>query len=439
MINSAPITATFENDQLKIGGVFAKDLITQYGTPLYVMDYETIRYQSEQYTDVLKKKNVNSQVLFAGKAHLNTAMVQLVSQLGLGVDVVSIGELETVLNAKAHGDSIGMGDVYFHGNNKSIDELTLAISKSVTLVVDNEQELEHIVSICDQTGQQALLMLRLKPGIDVHTHKAIQTGQADSKFGMDKPTVLKAVERINRNNRLTCVGLHSHIGSQIFNTDPYLEQVDTMVSFMNELRQKTGRVFPQLNLGGGIGIYYTEGDTPPDISLYLEKVIDCVTLKCRESNYPLPKLLFEPGRSICGRAGCTLYTVGTVESLDDVTFLAVDGGMADNPRYSLYKAKYTFLPVEKKDSPVKVYSVVGRFCESGDKLGEQIEMPEMKPGEGLVVFGTGAYNYSMASNYNRFTRPAVVLVKEGEVFEMVHRETVADILKNDCILPKGLL
>jgi diaminopimelate decarboxylase len=322
--------------------------------------------------------------------------------------------------------------IYFHGNNKSVDELRLALKHGVNIVLDNEQELDNIVSLT-QEGLDAKVMIRLKPEIEAHTHDYIKTGQIDSKFGFDKRELGALAQKIAEQNNVKYLGIHSHIGSQIFDTEPFLDSVDIMLGYADTIRDASGLETEQLNLGGGIGIQYTEADNPPEIPAYMEAVCMKVKEACQKRGIAEPTLLFEPGRSIVGNAGITVYTVGTIKEIENVkTYIFVDGGMADNPRPMMYQAEYTYdlvhQPGVKGD---REYAIAGKFCESGDVLTHKVVLPEVSVGDLLVVYGTGAYNYVMASNYNRAVRPAMVLVSNGQHRELIKRETWDDLMRYD--------
>lgn len=424
-----PITSTFsEQGELEIGGISATALVKEFGSPLYVMDQATLEHNCRQYTETLKAVYPNHIVTFAGKANLNVGLLNILAQEGLGVDVVSGGEIVTALKSQMKPENI-----IFHGNNKSIDELTLAIQNGIKLMVDNDQELKNIVAVTEKLNQKASLLIRLKPEIEAHTHDFIKTGQIDSKFGLDLKNLIPFIQKIQAHPRLHLVGIHSHIGSQIFDCHPFEELARLMVKHAVEIREATGVTVAIINCGGGMGIQYTEQDDPPLISDYLEKLTSILKQECEKNQFPLPKLMVEPGRSIVGNAGVTLYTVGTIKSIPGVKdYVFVDGGMADNPRPMLYQAQYTFTIANKARRPhTHPYAVAGKYCESGDVLTHRVSLPEAEVGDVVCVFGTGAYNYSMASNYNRCLRPAMVLVHQKQARILVKRESFDDILRND--------
>ena len=414
--------------ELEVGGCKASDLIAQHGTPLYVMDEQTIRKQCQVYRDTISASYPDALVIFAGKACLNTAMVRLLASESLGLDVVSSGELYTALKGNMPADRI-----FFHGNNKSCDEIEMAIEAGVCLVVDNEQELDNIIQIASTKSKKVPLLLRLKPEIEAHTHEYIKTCQIDSKFGIDKGELSRFIRRIQATPSLELLGLHSHIGSQIFDVHPFKDLVDLMVDKMVEIRDEFGIELRVLDLGGGVGIHYTTEDDPPIVPDFLEGMTTRLKEACESKSLRLPKLIVEPGRSLVGRAGMTLYDIGTIKEIPNIkTYIFVDGGMADNPRPIMYQADYTFGLANKLNQvATETYTIAGKYCESGDILGKDIALPKAKKGDTLVVYGTGAYNYSMASNYNRACRPAMVLVNDGQSTVMVKRETFEDLTRLD--------
>ena len=432
MITSTCLSINEEN-HLTIGGIDTTKLAAKYGTPLYVLDEDTIRANCRLYTESMNRfYDGNGLILYASKALCNTALCKIVASENMGVDVVSGGELYT-----AHKAGVPMDKVYFHGNNKTADELELALSLGVgRFIVDNRDELLLLNSLCEKMGKKASILFRVTPGIDAHTHDFIMTGQIDCKFGVVLETgdAMDIIRLASTLENVTVVGVHCHIGSQIFDLDPFCEAAKVMVNFMGDVKDTLGLTLTELNLGGGFGICYTEADDPIPYDKYMEAVSKVVKETTAKSGLPLPKILMEPGRSIVGSAGITLYTVGSVKPIPDVrNYLAVDGGMGDNPRYMLYEAEYEFLLANRAgDEKNEVYTIAGKCCESGDLLGEHIALPKAKPGDVLAVLATGAYNYSMASNYNRIPRPAMVMASGGKERVVVKRETYEDVIKNDC-------
>lgn len=418
---------------LEVGGCDTLDLAKEFGTPLYIMDEELIRKNCAEYRDTFKEFYPNSQVAFAGKAFLTKAMCRLVDEEGLALDVVSGGEIYTALEAGFPAEKM-----LFHGNNKSPEEIEMALENGVgRFVVDSYSELELLNALAGEAGKVAGLYLRIKPGIEAHTHHYIQTGQMDSKFGMGLADgeAMTAVKMADRMKHVELKGLHCHIGSQIFDLKPFQMAAAVMVDFMQEIKKKTGNVLGELDLGGGFGIRYTREDSPYSLSGFVELIAKTVKEKAAEHNYPLPKLLVEPGRSVVGEAGVTLYTVGSIKEVPGIRkYVAVDGGMMDNLRPALYEAKYEGLVANNvNEQTTEKVSIAGKACESGDMLIWDIDLPSVKRGDVLAVLSTGAYHYSMANNYNRFPRPPVVFVQNGEADVVVARESYEDIVRNDII------
>ena len=417
---------------LRIGGISAAELAKRYGTPLYVMDEDIIRENCRAFKRSIDEYyDGRGKVVFASKAFNCLEICRIVASEGLGVDVASIGELYTAVKAP-----IDARTVYFHGNNKTVEELTYAVNVEVgCVVIDNVWELRNLSQIAARQSKTMEVMFRIKPGIDAHTHDYVLTGNNDSKFGFSIDTG-EAIDVINEAKSLPGVairGIHCHIGSQIFDVDPFEYAGEVMFDLLAEIRKKTGISIKELNLGGGFGIRYTDEDTPTNFGNYMKSVSEMLKKKAAEHNTELPYIVIEPGRSIVGAAGTTLYTVGAVKEIPGVrTYVITDGGMTDNPRYALYKAKYEMQIANKSDAPKDtVVTVAGKTCESGDLLGEGIELQKPEYGDILAVSCTGAYNYSMASNYNRLPRPAVVMVSGGESRVVVKRELVEDLIRND--------
>jgi diaminopimelate decarboxylase len=421
-------------NHLEIGGCDAVELAKEYGTPLYIMDEGLIRKYCKIYKNSMDKYyDGNGLVLYASKAFCTLYMCKIAEQEGLGLDVVSGGELYTALKAKFPVEKI-----YFHGNNKTYDELQLAVENNVgRIVVDNTFELEILNEIAAKMNKKVKILFRIKPGIDAHTHDFIRTGQIDSKFGVALETgeALDIVEHALRLANVEVIGLHCHIGSQIFDLAPFELAAKVMMNFIGDLKDKFGLEIKELNLGGGYGIKYIPEHDPIEYDSYIEAVSKVVKQVARERGVQLPFILMEPGRSIVGPAGITVYTVGAVKQIPNVRkYVSVDGGMADNPRYILYQSPYDAVlannPTAEKVEPV---TIAGKCCESGDLLIKDIMMPPIKPGDYLAVLATGAYNYSMASNYNRIPRPPVVMVHDGKAKLIVKRETYEDIVQNDIL------
>ncbi len=417
-----------DQDHLEVGGCDVPDLVERFGSPLYIVDELTLRTACRQYLSAWKRFYPGpAQVLFASKAWSCLALCALVAREGLGVDVVSGGELYTALAA-----GVDPGRIYLHGNNKSRLELEQGIESGVTIVVDNWLELETLASL----GRQVTIFLRLTPGIECHTHQYIRTGHLDSKFGFDLQQLSEVCQFIRQHSHLYCRGLHAHIGSQIFELQPHQDLGEVMVQALVATRE-AGLPVEALNLGGGLGISYTETDDPPSIGAWVEQVAQGVIEACGRRGIPLPELLCEPGRSLVGPAGITAYRVGSRKEVPGVrTYLSVDGGMSDNPRPITYQSTYRALMANCLSAPLtQVVTVAGKHCESGDVLIAQAQLPPAVAGDILVVAGTGAYNYSMASNYNRICRPAAVLVYAGDASLILRRETYLDLVRQDLLPP----
>ncbi|NLM38216.1 MAG: diaminopimelate decarboxylase [Firmicutes bacterium] len=418
---------------LEIGGCDVVELAKAFGTPLYVLDEAKIRANCRAYHEALKGAYPNYELVYAGKAFLTQAMCGLVYQEGLGLDVVSGGELYTALGA-----GFPAARINFHGNNKSRAELVMALKNGVgRIMVDNLMELETLIQLARETKTQPQVIFRLKPGVTAHTHTYTQTGQEDSKFGMglNDGIALQAVQIALASPQLKLAGFHCHIGSQIFGVEPFKAAVEVLTAFMAEVRTQTGFIAQVLDLGGGIGIAHNKQEKPRSLLEIVSSIGRYARERLTALQYPLPLLVLEPGRSIVGPAGTTIYTVGNIKRIPGVrTYLAVDGGMTDNPRVALYQAVYEGALANKMNEPLtEVATVTGKCCESGDMLIWDLPLAPPEPGDLLAVFDTGAYNYSMASNYNRLPRPAVVLVADGEAELIVCRETYEQLIQNDLV------
>ncbi|MFZ5649790.1 MAG: diaminopimelate decarboxylase [Bacillota bacterium] len=417
---------------LEIGGCDVTDLARRFGTPLYVLDEELFRGNCRQYRREFTDK-YGGEAIYAAKTLLTLAICRLVEEEGLGLDVVSGGEMYTAIKAR-----FPMNRVYFHGNNKSPDEIRMALEARVgRFMVDNMQELRLLNSLAGEYKTTADVIIRVAPGIEAHTHEYVKTGQIDSKFGVAIQTgqAEEAAQAALLLENISLKGLHCHIGSQIFELDSYAHAVKVMMDFAAGMNKKTGWMPEEINLGGGLGIYYASGDSPRPVSEYADTVIGELRKKSAEYGIPVPRLLVEPGRSISGPAGSTVYTVGTVKEIPGVRkYVAVDGGMSDNPRPALYQSRYEAALANKAGlPPAGKVSVAGKCCESGDMLIWDIDLPPVETGDILVISCTGAYNYSMSMNYNRLPRPAMVLVAGGEADLIVKRESCEDITRNDVI------
>ena len=417
-----------------IGKNDAVELAKEFGTPLYVIDEDLLRENCRVYKNAMDKYyGGNGLVLYANKALCTLFTCRVAMEEGLGIDVVSGGELYTAIKA-----GFPMDKVYFHGNNKTADEIELAVKNGVgCFIVDNIYELETLNETAKKYGVVQNIMFRIKPGVDAHTHDFIRTGQIDSKFGvaLENGEAFGIVEKASKMSNVKVTGVHCHIGSQIFDITPFAEAADIMMNFIGDLKDKLGLEIAQLNLGGGMGIMYTENDDPVPYDEYIKNVSEVVKAAAEKRNVKLPFILMEPGRSIAAPAGVTLYTVGGVKDIKNVRkYISVDGGMGDNPRYILYQSEYEAVVANNANAPrTEKVTIAGKCCESGDVLLENTMMPEINVGDTLAVLATGAYNYSMASNYNRIPRPAMVAVSDGKARVVVKRETYEDIIKNDVI------
>ena len=417
---------------LTIGGCDTVELAKQYGTPLYVLDENVIRETCRSYVNSFKKfYNGNGMPMYASKALSCKELCRIIKSENMGLDVVSGGEIYTALQA-----GFPMEKVHFHGNNKTADEIKFALESKVgRFVVDNLYELNLLNSISKEMGIIADISFRIKPGVDAHTHDFIMTGQIDSKFGFALETgeAFEAVKEAIKLENVCLKELHCHIGSQIFDIDPFVAAAEIMMDFIGKIKNELGVVISELNLGGGFGIMYTDKDEPVPYENYMEKVSVAVKAKSEEYDLPVPFIYIEPGRSVVGEAGITLYTVGGKKVIPDVrTYISVDGGMTDNIRYALYQSSYTVLNASKADqSADEIVTVAGKCCESGDLIQEHTKVASVEVGDTLAVLSTGAYNYSMSSNYNRIPRPAMIMVNNGESRLIIKRESYEDIVRND--------
>lgn len=417
---------------LTVGGYDTVSLAKEFGTPLYVLDEDLFRKNCRVYKDAIDKYyDGNGLVLYANKSLCTIHTCKVAMDEGLGADVVSGGELYTVIKS-----GFPMDKVFFHGNNKTDDELEMAVSNGVGhIIVDNIWELERLNEIAKTHGVVQNIMFRIKPGVDAHTNDFIQTGQIDSKFGvaLENGEAFEIYETAHNMSNVNPDGLHCHIGSQIFDVEPFCRAAEVMMNFAGDLKDKFGLEIKKLNLGGGYGIRYTESDDPVPYNEYIKHVSEVVKTVSKQRGLDVPFILMEPGRSISAPAGLTLYTVGSVKDIKNVRkYVSVDGGMTDNPRYIMYESEYTAVVANKANEPAdELVTVAGKCCESGDLLLKDTKLQKAQSGDILAVLATGAYNYSMASNYNRIPRPAMVAVRNGEAKVIVKRETYEDIIKND--------
>ena len=420
-----------ENGELNISGVGVSELKSQYGTPLYVYDENMLVNQCRTFINNFRSSKFNTEVLYASKAFSCLEVLRIASREGLGVDVVSLGEIHTAYKA-----GYDMSRAYFHGNNKTREELQYALEVGVgTIVIDNDYEYEMINEIVRESGNTVDVLLRINTGIDAHTHEYIKTAKDDSKFGYSvyDETIYDLIADINNQSNLNFVGFHSHIGSQIFEKTSFFEAVKVVMEFTKKVQERLGLTISVLNLGGGFGVYYTEEDRPFELAEFLREYIEVVERESDNFGLDLAKVVIEPGRSLICNAGSTLYSVGGVKkTFAGREYVFVDGGMADNPRYALYKAKYEAMLANKMNEEADTtYTVAGKCCESGDMLVMDANLPKVEQGDLLLVSSTGAYNYSMSSNYNRLPKLPVVFVKDGTSRLVVKGETLEDLIRQD--------
>lgn len=424
--------AADERGHLLFAGRDTVALAEKYGTPLFLIDDGRVRERCREYKLAMKKYfGESSYPLYASKALSFKEIYRIMAEEGMGTDIVSSGELFTAVSA-----GFPMERAFFHGNNKTDFDIEYAIQNGIGyFIVDGIEELERIDEYAGRAGIRQRILLRITPGIDPHTHKKISTGGVDSKFGSAIETGLAAnitkaaLSALN----IELVGFHCHIGSQIFDIEPYTTAVDIMIAFLADMRDKYGFEAKILNLGGGFGVRYVESDPEIDITENIKNISGHIRAKCAEYEVKMPQILLEPGRSIVADAGITLYTVGSVKEIPGFkNYVSIDGGMTDNPRYTLYQSSYTVLAANKIGEPADFACTVGgRCCESGDLIQENVRIPKPKRGDVLAVLVTGAYNYSMASNYNRVGRPPVVVIRGGEDILAVRRERFEDIVACD--------
>ena len=425
-----PITAKVERN-LTIGGCDTVELVEKYGSPLYVIDEATLRAICNDFKNAFKSYP-HTRMMYASKALCTSAITKLLDSEGFGFDTVSIGEIYTVLNS-----GVSLSKVLFNGNNKTEEELDFAIKNDIGRIsVDNFLEVKLISKIAGRYNKHVDVLLRITPGIECHTHEYIQTGQLDSKFGFDLSQLDEVIKDITQNhNNITIRGLHAHIGSQIFEPQCFHDEIDVLIQEISRVEAKFGIKFDEINIGGGLGVKYTEKDKPPSVNEIADVIIASLGKHIEKYNIEPPTLYIEPGRSIISTSGVTLYTIGSMKQVPNMTkYVTVDGGMSDNPRPSMYQAEYCADVANKMNETKKeVVTIAGRFCESGDILIKDINLPIMETGDILCVYNTGAYNYSMASNYNRVEKPAMVLVNNSQSDIIIKRESLEDIIAHDVI------
>ena len=421
-----------EKGNLSIGGVDTVELAKEFKTPLYVMDQELIETTIDKMKEAFKSTRFNTRIAYAGKAFLSTGMIKLVESKGLDLDVVSGGELYT-----AHKAGFPMNKVHLHGNNKLVNEIEMAVEFGIdTIVVDNEDEIDKIERICREKGKKQAVLVRIDPGIEAHTHHYIKTSGLTSKFGISlfQDNLFDIIKRLNDSEWIEFKGFHTHIGSQIFQSAFFIFALDEIFKYLDKLKKELGIVVHTVNMGGGFGVYYKEGDDPKPIEEVLSEIITYTEAMEIKYQIGFKELCIEPGRSIVGNAGTTLYEVGGIkETVGGKTYVFIDGGMSDNIRTALYQAEYEAGVVNKlNDTDVREITLAGKLCESGDIIIEKGKLPKATEiGDIVAVTTTGAYCYTMSSNYNRMMRPAVVFVKDGKAKVAVKRETLDDLIRND--------
>lgn len=421
-----------ENGHLFVGGCDTVSLARKYGTPLYVIDEDKVRRSMREFREIMQKYfPAGSRVLYASKALSYVDIYRVAASEGLGADVVSSGEIYTALKGGLPGSAM-----YFHGNNKTDEDIEYALGAGVgTFVADCREELEYLDAAARRIGKKQDVLLRITPGIDPHTHKKVVTGSVDSKFGTPIETgqAYELVRFALGLKNITLRGFHSHIGSQIFDSGPFSDAAEIMMRFIADLSEKLGYTAEYLNLGGGYGVTYTEDRADLDADRVLREISEKLTGLAGEFGIEVPKIIIEPGRALVAAAGVTLYTVGSVKNIPGYrTYVSIDGGMPDNPRYALYQSDYTALIASKAAEPASQrVTIAGRCCESGDLIQENAPLQSCRRGDILAVLVTGAYNYSMASNYNRIPRPAMVSVSGGKDRLVVRRESFEDLVRNE--------
>ena len=421
-----------DNGILCFAGIPVTELAEKYGTPLYIMDENKIREKCRIYQNAVKKYfDGNALTIYASKACSFKKMYNILEEEGMGIDVVSIGEIYTAMQA-----GMSLENAYFHSNNKTDYDIEFAISNGVGyFVVDNFDELRSIERVCEGIGAKQKILIRLTPGIDTHTYEAVNTGKVDSKFGVAIETgqAMEITEFALSLKHTELCGFHCHIGSQVFDSDTFIRGADIMLRFIAQVKDKFGYEAQQLDLGGGYGTRYLESDPFIDIDDNIRQVSQKVKSDCKELGLNIPKIVFEPGRSIVADAGMTIYKAGMIKEIPGYkNYVSVDGGMSDNPRYALYQSEYTVYLANKMNEKCDFKAdVVGRCCESGDIIQPEVMLPKPERGDIVAVCTTGAYNYSMAMTYNRLGIPGVVMIKDDETYEAVRRQSLDDIIAND--------
>jgi diaminopimelate decarboxylase len=433
LMNTKELTAINDKGHIVFEGCDVVELANKYGTPLYVVSESEIRKRCRRIQKYFTNKYPDTQALYASKAMSSLALYKIIEEEGMGIDVVSGGELYTAI----HG-GFPAGNIYFHGNNKTPDEIRLAIDHNIgCFVIDNEYEIDLLQTLAFEKGKKVKALLRITPGVAGHTHAYISTGQVDSKFGfsIQDDMALKGIKKALDCPNIHFAGVHCHIGSQIYRTEAYVEAGKVMTTLLQRIKQEFGIVVEELNMGGGFGVFDYEENKHVDIIDFIDAIMGTIEEQCSIKDINRPRIIIEPGRWIAAEAGITLYTVGAIKEIKGVRkYVSVDGGMTDNPRHALYQAVYRAFVANKAEEPkTEIVTIAGKCCESGDILIRNLKAPVMEAGDILAVYGTGAYNYSMASNYNRMTRPALVMVKDGEARVTIRRESYEDLLRYELL------
>ncbi|MFK4785555.1 diaminopimelate decarboxylase [Fusobacterium sp. MFO224] len=424
-------TMNNNNGTLEIGGISVKKLAQKYKTPLYIIDQQLVEDNILNYKNNFKSNLFETEIVYASKAFLSKGICQLLSKYDLSIDAVSAGELYTIKSS-----DFPMHKVHMHGNNKTIEELKMCLDYNIgSVILDNVEEFNLLNKICEEINKNMDVMLRLNIGIDAHTHEYIKTSKHSSKFGEsifgDK--VIDTIKKISDSKHLNLLGFHCHIGSQIFDTKAFLEGIEVMIKFLKKTSETLNIKIPEINLGGGFGVYYTEEDVEIDIKSFMQEMIKHIEKISQKENVNLEKVTIEPGRSIIANAGSTLYSVGyTKETFSGLKYVFIDGGMSDNIRPALYQAKYEAVVANKLNDPLtETVTIAGKCCESGDLIIKDCHLAKTDFNDLILVASTGAYGYSMSNNYNKLVRPAVVFVKDSKAQLSIKRETFEDLIKND--------
>jgi len=427
-------TMKTENGILEIGGIKVTELAKKYGTPLYIMDQALIEENIIKYKNNFKSSKFDTSIVYASKAFLSKAICQLVEKYDIDIDAVSGGELYTI---KTSG--LPMKKVHMHGNNKTNEELEMCLDYEIgSIIIDNEEEIERLSKICKEKNKRIKVMMRINIGIDAHTHEYIKTSKHSSKFGESifDDRITEIVEKIVKDENMEFLGFHCHIGSQIFDTKAFHEGIESMVKETKKISEALGIYIPEINLGGGFGVYYTEKDTAIDVEQFMKSMIEHLERSLEAEKMKLKKVSIEPGRSIVANAGSTLYTVGgTKSTYGGVKYIFIDGGMTDNIRPALYQAEYEAIVANKANEIAEdVVTIAGKCCESGDLIIKNGKLAKAETGDLVLVATTGAYGYSMSNNYNKAPKPAVVFVKEGKSALSIKRESFEDLVRNDVLI-----